>query len=213
MNGFKHILLVATIIFLMLTSMVKAQTDPVYIKGGSYFDVHTEQMVKNEGILVRGGRFYRVGEEPSQEKAGEYETIELSEEEYILPGIVDVHAHYRIDAFGSDKLEEIDEFKYNALVYLANGVTSTFANGVYYPYLELAAKRLVNSAEWTGPRIWASGPYFGTARPDWEDYSKEEIFEQVDYWAELGVDGFKTKGGNPETIKHLVEREIGRAHV
>ena len=206
MNGFKHILLVATIIFLMLTSMVKAQTDPVYIKGGSYFDVHTEQMVKNGGILVRGGRFYRVGEEPSKEKAGEYETIELSEKEYVLPGIVDIHAHYRIDAFGSDKLEEIDEFKYNALVYLANGVTSTFANGVYYPYLELAAKRLINSGEWTGPRIWASGPYFGTARPDWEDYSKEEIYEQVDYWAELGVDGFKTKGGNPETIKHLVER-------
>ncbi|MDZ7756380.1 MAG: hypothetical protein U5K35_08230 [Rhodohalobacter sp.] len=108
------------------------------------------------------------------------------------------------------QLGEIDEFKYNAMVYLANGVTSTFANGVYYPYMELAAKRLVNSGKWIGPRIWASGPYFGTRCPDWQDYSKEEIYEQVDYWAALGVDGFKTKGGNPETIKHLVNRVIAQ---
>lgn len=206
MKVLKSILFNLTLIFIVLVSSASAQSDPVYIKGGFYFDVHTEQMIENEGILVRGGRFYQVGQSPSKEKEGDYEVIELSEDEYVLPGIVDVHAHYRIDAFGSKGLEEIDEFKYNALVYLANGVTSTFANGVYYPYLELAAKRLVNSGKWTGPRIWASGPYFGTARPDWQDYSKEEIYEQVDYWAQLGVDGFKTKGGNPETIKHLVDR-------
>ena len=206
MNNFKSILLSLTFIIFFVASSVRAQSDPVYIKGGSYFDVHVEQMVENEGILIRGGRFYEVGRAPAKEKVSDYEIIELSQNEYVLPGIVDVHAHYRIDAFGSEELEEIDEFKYNALVYLANGVTSTFANGVYYPYMELAAKRLVNSGTWTGPRIWASGPYFGTARPDWQDYSKDEIYDQVDYWAERGVDGFKTKGGNPETIKHLVDR-------
>lgn len=191
---------------MMFAQSAWAQSDPVYVKGGFYFDVHSEEMLKNEGILVRGGRFYEVGDAPSEDNAGDYKTIELSDDEYVLPGIVDVHAHYRIDAFGSEELEEIDEFKYNALVYLANGVTSTFANGVYYPYMELAAKRLINSGKWTGPRIWASGPYFGTARPDWEEYSRDEIYEQVDYWAELGVDGFKTKGGSPQTIKHLVDR-------
>lgn len=206
MNGYKHFLPIITVLVLLLISSVQAQSDPVHINGGSYFDVYTGQMVKNEGILVHGGRLYQVGQAPSQEKTGDYERIDLSDDEYVLPGIVDVHAHYRIDAFGSEQLEEIDEFKYNALVYLANGVTSTFANGVYYPYLELAAKRLINSGKWTGPRIWASGPYFGTARSDWQDYSKNEIYEQVDYWASLGVNGFKTKGGNPETVKYLVER-------
>ncbi len=206
MNGYKHFLPIFAVIVLVFNLSVQAQSDPIHIKGGYYFDVYSGQMVENEGILVHGGRFYQVGQAPSLEKADEYEIIELSEDEYVLPGIVDIHAHYRIDAFGSEKLEEIDEFKFNAIVYLANGVTSTFANGVYYPYLELAAKRLVNSGKWSGPRIWASGPYFGTARPDWRDYSKDEIYEQVDYWASLGVDGFKTKGGNPKTIKHLVER-------
>lgn len=198
--------LLALLLLLMSSIPTMGQSDPVYIKGGWYFDVDNQEMVENEGILVRGGRFYEIGAGLSQVEAEKYRTVELTDDKYILPGIVDVHAHYRMDAFGSDSLEEIDEFKYNALVYLANGVTSTFPNGVYYPYMEMAAKRLVNSGQWTGPRIWAAGPYFGTARPDWEDYSKKEIYDQVDYWAELGVDGFKTKGGSPETIKHLVDR-------
>lgn len=204
---FKRFFPVLVLSFLALwSSKLMAQSEPIYLKGGSYYDVDSQQMVPNEGILIRGGRFYEIGDNPSQENKGDYKMIELSNSEYILPGIVDIHAHYRMDAFGSDSLEEIDEFKYNALVYLANGVTSTFANGVYYPYRELAAKRLINSGQWTGPRIWASGPYFGSARPGWEDYSKEEIYNQVDYWAALGVDGFKTKGGDPQTIKHLVNR-------
>lgn len=204
---FRRLAIVAiTITISLVSAQVFAQSDPVYLKGGWYFDVEDQQMVQNEGILVRGGRFYEIGDRPGESRMADYHTVELAEDEYILPGIVDVHAHFRMDAFGSDSLEEIDEFKYNSLVYLANGVTSAFANGVYYPYRELAAKRLVNSGQWTGPRIWASGPYFGTARPGWEDYSKEEIYEQVDYWAALGLDGFKTKGGDPETIKHLVDR-------
>lgn len=184
----------------------RSQQTPLYIKGGHWFDTERMEMVPNEGILIRNGRFYKVGAAPSENEAGGYEVIELTDNEYILPGIVDVHAHYRMDAFGSEELREIDEFKYNAMVYLANGVTSTFTNGVYYPELELAAKDLINTGQWTGPRFFASGPYFGTARPGWEDYSKEEIYEQVDYWVSRGVDAFKTKGGDPETIRHLVAR-------
>ena len=203
----KRLFSILALLFLTIcSSKLMAQSEPIYLKGGSYFDVDSQQMIPNEGILIRGGRFFEIGNSPSKSELEQYQTITLADDEYALPGIVDVHAHFRIDAFGSDSLEEIDEFKYNSMVYLANGVTSAFANGVYYPYMELAAKRLVNSGQWTGPRIWASGPYFGSARPGWKDYSKEEIYDQVDYWAKLGLDGFKTKGGSPETVKHLVNR-------
>lgn len=204
-----RVLLPAIAICLFIAAVipaVNAQSRPVMLKGGWYFDVDRQEMVQNEGILIRGGRFYEVGGIPDGEEPGNYKTVQLAADEYVLPGIVDVHAHYRMDAFGSDKLREIDEFKYNAIVYLANGVTSTFSNGVYYPEFELAAKRLINAGEWTGPRLWASGPYFGSARPGWEDYGKAEIYAQVDTWAAKGVDGFKTKGGSPEMIRHLVER-------
>lgn len=195
-----------TFFLLLLPAIIYAQSQPIHIKGGHYFDVENQKMVANEGIFIRGGRFYKVGTRPSGNEPDDYKTIELGDDEYVLPGIVDVHAHYRMDAFGSDSLEEIDEFKYNALVYLANGVTSTFSNGVYYPELELGAKKQINTGQWSGPRYFASGPYFGSARPGWGDFSKEEIYAQVDEWVSKGVDGFKTKGGDPETIKHLIER-------
>lgn len=193
-------------ILCLSAKMLYAQSEPVYIKGGHYFDVKSQEMKANDGILIRGGRFYKVGDGPAANEPDDYQVIELADDEYVLPGIVDIHAHYRMDAFGSDSLREIDEFKYNAMVYLANGVTSTFSNGVYYPELELAAKEKINTGQWEGPHFFASGPYFGTARPGWQKYSKDEIFAQVDTWAAKGVDGFKTKGGDPETIKYLIER-------
>ncbi|MBN2731576.1 MAG: amidohydrolase family protein [Balneolaceae bacterium] len=198
--------LFATISAFLLPVILQAQPEPIYIKGGHYFDVESQKMKVNDGILIRGGRFYKIGETPSDNEPNDYKTISLGDDEYVLPGIVDVHAHFRMDAFGSESLEEIDEFKYNSMVYLANGVTSTFSNGVYYPEMELAAKKKINSGQWTGPRFFASGPYFGSARPGWEDFSKEEIYTQVDKWVAKGVDGFKTKGGDPETIKHLIKR-------
>ncbi len=198
--------LIAIITVLFLPEIVHAQPEPIHITGGQYFDVESQQMVDNKGILIRGGRFYKIGSGPSELEPNNFTTIELADDEYVLPGIVDVHAHYRMNAFGSDSIGEIDEFKYNALVYLANGVTSTYTNGVYYPEMELAAKRLINTGAWSGPRFFATGPYFGTARPGWDDPSPEEIYEQVDKWVAKGVDGFKTKGGSPETIKHLIKR-------
>ncbi len=190
----------------ILPQAATAQTPPIYIKGGYYFDVDSGEMIKNEGILIRGGAFFEVGDSPDPNEPHDYKVIKLSDNQYILPGLIDVHAHFRMDAFGSEKLEEIDEFKYNAIIYLANGVTSTFSNGVYYPKLEMAASRLITGGEWVGPRMFTSGPYFGSARPGWEPHTKQEIFNEVDYWINHGVDGFKAKGASPETIKYLVQR-------
>jgi len=201
-------IMTAILLFLIcsFSGVLNVQSQSLYIKGGWYFETDRGEMVKNKGILVRNGRLYEVGAEPQETESDNYRVINLKDDQYVLPGIVDVHAHYRMDAFGSDSLREVDEFKYNGIVYLANGVTSTFTNGVYYPEMELAAKKLFNSGKWTGPRFYASGPYFGSARPGWKEYSKEEIYQQVDYWTARGVDAFKTKGGSPETIQHLITR-------
>lgn len=202
----KSLSIVLVLILMGAVSGRPQSSGSLIIDGGFYFDVDNRHMVQNAGIMIQNGRIMKIGSLPDTVDTNDINVIKLEDDEYILPGIVDVHAHYRMDAFGSDSLREIDEFKYNAIVYLANGVTSTFPNGVYYPEMELAAKRLINTGEWAGPRIWAAGPYFGSARPGWEDYGREEIYNQVDTWVAKGVDGFKTKGGSPETVRYLVER-------
>src|SRR5680860_63225 len=115
-------------VLVLSVGILYGQSGPVYIKGGHYFDVVTQKMIANKGILIRGGRFYKVGEAPAGDEPDDYHIVELADDEYVLPGIVDIHAHYRMDAFGSDSLREIDEFKYNALVYFCLLYTSDAAD-------------------------------------------------------------------------------------
>jgi hypothetical protein len=133
-----------------------AQAKPLLIRGGHYFDVHNGTMVDNRGILIDSGRINSVGVPVREVSSDDYWIVDLQDDEYLLPGFVDLHAHYRIAAFGSDEhlaglVEEygywIDEFKYNAVIYLANGVTSTFSAGVYAPVFEKRASELVNSGK------------------------------------------------------------------
>ncbi|MDX1673047.1 MAG: amidohydrolase family protein [Balneolaceae bacterium] len=165
-------------------------------------------MAKNEGILINNGRFLKVGTADLPADTANLTILILNDDGYLLPGLVDLHAHYRMEAFGHENQRWVDEFKYNAIVYLANGVTSTFPAGVYYPHLEHAAAKRINTGQQIGPRIWPAGPYFGSARPGWseEKMTEKRIQEEVDYWVRKGVAGFKAKGADPDELRALIER-------
>lgn len=187
------------LIFLFSTAVVSAQN--LYITGGSYFDVVSGTMVKNEGIIIRSGKFVRLNE--SLSSTDEFEHLELSEGQYLLPGIFDLHAHYRVTFDGVRR----DEVEANPVIFLANGVTSTFPGGEIQPEVMLEARRQIDRGEKVGARIHSSGPYFGTAFPAWNRGTTiEDIYNTVDKWAELGVAGFKAKGISPVLLKALIER-------
>lgn len=173
----------------------------LYITGGSYFDVESGAMIKNQGIVVRSGKFVRVNE-PLNSTEG-YEVLQLTDDQYLLPGIFDLHAHYRVTFDGVRR----DEVEANPIIFLANGVTSTFPGGEIQPEVMLEARRKIDRGEKIGARIHSSGPYFGTAFPAWNRGTTiEDIYATVDKWAELGVSGFKAKGISPVLLKALIER-------
>lgn len=185
-------------------SAAAAQTGPVVIKGGHYFDVHTASMVPNHGIRVLRGRIMEIAAESGSVTLEDAKVIELDPDEYILPGLIDLHAHYNVNLDGTGRW---DETVVNPVVYLANGVTATFPAGEYDPERMLELRRKIDRDEAIGPRILSSGPYFGTARPGWNPrMTKEEIFAEVDLWAERGVAGFKAKGIGPDHLEALIER-------
>jgi imidazolonepropionase-like amidohydrolase len=65
----------------------------------------------------------------------------------------------------------------------------------------------IENGQQPGPRLLNSGPYFGSARPGWNrEITTQEIYAEVDHWAELGAKGFKAKGVTPEVLKALIER-------
>jgi imidazolonepropionase-like amidohydrolase len=189
---------------LFATSTARAQA-PVVIRGGWIFTATGDQVVRNRGILVRGGVFQVVNGTIAPADTQGARVIALADSDYVLPGLVDVHAHYNM-TLGPNGVRS-DEYTYNPLIFLANGVTTTFPAGEYDPEGMMEARKRIDSGQQIGPRIFNSGPYYGTARRGWnQSWTTEDIYKDVDTWAAQGVRGFKAKGIGPAHLKALVER-------
>jgi imidazolonepropionase-like amidohydrolase len=203
------LLLCATVLGALAAVTLGAQRaaaqQPVIIRGGWLFTAASDTVERNRGIFVRSGRILVTNGDLSEEDTAGARVITLDNDEYILPGIFDMHAHYNM-TLGEGGIRQ-DEYTYNPYIFLANGVTSTFPAGEYDPVGMEATRKRIDSGEQIGPRIYNSGPYFGTARRGWDrNITADSIYKEVDYWAAQGVRGFKAKGIAPYQLKALVER-------
>ena len=87
------------------------------IVGGSVFDTRAGRFVRNPGLAVRQGRFVKFSAtEPTDKR------IELQEDDYILPGLIDCHALYNVKLIRKRR----EEFNVIPVQYLANGEPSPF---------------------------------------------------------------------------------------
>ena len=104
----------------------------------------------------------------------------------------------------------VDEYTVNPVLFLANGVTSTFPAGEVDPDEARTGRMRVASGEIPGPRIYSSGPYWGSARRGWSHaaMTPDSIRKEATYWALNGVRGFKAKGIRPEQLEVLVEHPV-----
>lgn len=177
------------------------QTVDTLLVGGHVFDTASATFVPNRGIAVSGDRFVGVGVDPSQLQAAA--TVKLDDNQYILPGIIDCHAHYNVRLFKKRR----EEYECMPILYLANGATVTFSCGEFDPEQMFELRRKIEKGEQLGPRLLTSGPYFGRARPGWRGQKPEqEIRDEVDFWAARGVGGFKAKTIDPQSLKVLIEQ-------
>ena len=178
----------------------KADID-LLIVGGKVFRTESASFEANPGIAIDDGKFVDVKARPA--RFDPKQTIELGDNDFILPGIVDCHAHYNVRLIRRRR----EEYHVVPIVYLANGVTSTFSCGEFDPAAMEKLRKQIQKGEKIGPNLINSGPYFGRARPGWRgEKTKQEIFDEVDFWANRGVGGFKAKAIGPNELKALIER-------
>ncbi len=178
------------------TEAVNPTQGSVKIVGGQYFDTTAGVFVKNEGLLIEDGKFKSLSDDSAQ-----VQSITLEDDAFILPGLIDCHAHYNVRLIRKRR----EEFTVIPIQYLANGVTVTFSCGEYNPEGMLKLKHDIASGKKIGPRLLNSGPYFGTARRPWHA-DPDKVREEVDFWAEKGVGGFKAKLIDPPSLKALIEQ-------
>ena len=72
----------------------------VVVTGGFLFDGVRDTTVPNTGIVIRSGIFQKVGANLQGVDLTGATVVKLSDTDYILPGLFDLHAHYAIDLFG-----------------------------------------------------------------------------------------------------------------
>ena len=180
----------------------EAQTpDEILVRGGWLFDGTGDAAIPNPGILIRGGKFLQIG---GDLPVAPTDVVELGESEYILPGFFDLHAHYALDLFGRGR---VDDTRANPAIFLANGVTSTFPAGEVNPEKMRELRLRIDRGEQAGPRLFNSGPYFGSARYNWDsEMTPEEIRHEVDHWAAKGASGFKAKDISPDHLRALIDQ-------
>lgn len=192
--------LIATVLAFCQTSQSVGQDSDstkadTIVKGGHYFDVHSGELKPNNGIAIRDGRFV--------EATSADQVIELDDSQYVLPGLIDCHAHYNVRLIRKRR----EEFEFMPIVYLANGATVTFSCGEYDPVSMMKLRKRIVAGEQIGPRLITSGPYFGRARPGWRvDKPEKEIRDEVDFWVKQGTGGFKAKSIDPKSLKVLIDQ-------
>ncbi len=206
---------------MLLASSATAQwaepsANEVIVRGGWLFDGISDTRRQNTGIVIRDGKFAEIDADLQEQVLAGANVIDLTDADTILPGMIDLHAHYNFDLVDVGRTEEVI---YNGVIFLANGVTSTWSAGEYYPERVIAQRDLVDAGESVGPRLFASGPYFGGFRCEYNvktaaddcaawpnDITEDEIRQEVDYWAEQGVISIKIKQATPGEAMILIDQ-------
>jgi imidazolonepropionase-like amidohydrolase len=181
------------------------QAGDIVFRGGLLFDGVRDGTVPNTGLIIRNGAILEVAASLEGRDLSPARLVELRPDETILPGLFDLHAHYAMDLFGDGRLDETDV---NPVIFLANGVTSTFPGGEMNPDAMRALREQIDAGTRIGPRLYNSGPYFGSARPGWRhaDVTEAQVRRDVDEWAAKGARGFKAKGIRPEHLAPLIDQ-------
>ncbi|MEM7360612.1 MAG: amidohydrolase family protein [Pseudomonadota bacterium] len=194
----------------------KPASGALLIRGGWVFDAVGDARRPNSGILLRDGKIAAVDLPAEHAPPGDVQVLELATSETLLPGFFDLHAHYNLDLLDRGRVEEV---VHNGVIFLANGVTATWSAGEYYPQRVIRHRDSIEAGEAIGPRLFASGPYFGAFRCEYQvkvaadeciawpnDITEQEIRSEVDKWAKQGVVSIKIKQATPEEAKILIEQ-------
>jgi imidazolonepropionase-like amidohydrolase len=210
-----HILLFLSAPQLLLAQWSEGQDGHLVIRGGWLFDGVSDERRRNSGIVIKDGRIVEVDADLGQQVMSAADVIDLADGDTVLPGMIDMHAHYNLDLADKGRAEEV---VYNGLVFLANGVTSTWSAGEFFPERVIEQRDRIDSGEATGPRLFASGPYFGGFRCEYNvktaaddcvawpnDITESEMRQEVRAWAEQGVVSIKIKQATPGEMKILIE--------
>lgn len=171
-------------LLLILAGRVCGQstTGALVIRGGTLVDVRAGKEVPNSLIVIRGDHIEQVAAEGKVEIPQGAQIVD-ARGKWIIPGLIDSHAH--AGDYAGDPLK----------LYLANGVTTIRNPGGNVTELRLTREKLL-SGKLVGPRLYFSGNILDGNPPVWAGGSlmvdtPERARSAVNFLADQGVDFVK----------------------
>lgn len=198
----KRVLLPGFLLILAGRVCGQSGTGALVIRGGTLVDVRAGKEVPNTVVLIRGERIEQVAAEQSVEIPQGAQIVD-ARGKWIIPGMIDSHAHAGDDAGIPVKL------------YLANGVTTIRNPGGNVTLLRLTREKLL-SGEMVGPRLYFSGNILDGNPPVWAGGSllvdtPERAKSAVNFLADQGVDFVKVYNNVKEPeLKAILEAANAR---
>src|SRR5262245_45545342 len=156
------IIAVATLALAQVQTPVR--TGDLVIQGGWLFDSIRDDARRNSGIVVRNGSIVEVDADLSARELSAARVVRLSDDEYLMPGLIDLHAHYAADLFGAAGGAEYTVHPWR---FPATEVTWTFPAVEVVPNGLRGVRNRIVGGEQIGCRMRNSDPYFGRAGPGW----------------------------------------------
>ena len=192
------------------------RTTSLMIRGGWLFDSISDERRPNNGIFIQDGIIKAIDVSKTVPTTTDTTIIELNDQQTIMSGLIDLHAHYNFDFLDQGRVEEVAS---NGLVFLANGITTTWSAGEFNPERIIEQRHLIDSGQAIGPRLLSSGPYFGGFRCEYNvrvaaddcsawpnDISDQEIRDEVDYWTQKGISSIKIKQATPHEMRVIIDQ-------
>ncbi len=144
--------------------------------------------VDDQTIVIKDGKIESVG--TAAPPAGA-DVLDMSGRT-VIPGIVGMHDHLFYPNGQGWYPEMGVSFP---LLYLGNGVTTIRTTGSVEPYSDLELKAKIDTGQFPGPHIFATGPYLegpGSFTPQMHTLrGPADATETVNYWADEGITSYK----------------------
>ena len=146
------------------------------------------EMVSLDPVALRAGRSKRPEADAEIDATGKY----------VLPGLINAHAHMQSQRSG----QSLGGFEYNHKIWLANGITTVREVGAESESLSVVLRGRSQRGEIVAPRMFIY-PFFDVGKPI---ATPAEARTRVQFMKRLGVDGIKI-GGIQRDIMAAMEDE------
>lgn len=178
---------------------VMQKQDATYaLLGVNIIPMNKEILLKDQVLIIEQGKIKAIGDRARIKIPKDMKTIDATGK-YVMPGLVDMHAH-----FFYEQGDNVNTCEAELKMMVANGLTTARIECGDPVYLE--ARKKVAEHNWAGPKLFVSSPQFVGNWP-WPGKVFAEICKTPEE-AEAAVKACKKAGYDEIKITFMVKRDV-----